>query len=85
VIVAIDEGRDYHAEMQAFFARFDAERKAAGKPRILHNHTRYIQGWVMDTETGAKWFELAPHRGTPAYNALVKMHWNKDARGVSHD
>ena len=80
MIRAIDTGVDHHAETQAFLAKFDAHRRASGKPRILHNHTKHIQGWLIDDD-GHKWFELAPHHGTPAWQALVDCWWNRNAVG----
>lgn len=69
-IVEIKTGRDYHQETVAFLKSMDIDRKRLGLHVILHNWKKYRQGWLRDTETGRKWFCLAPLPGSVEYLAL---------------
>ncbi len=79
-VIALDLGRDFHKESLARIKILDDERKQEKLPRILHCYNKYIQGWIED-ELGNKRFCLAPHKGTPEYEALVNCWWNANAIG----
>ncbi len=80
--VVVDENCDYYNEAQLFYIVTDKLREEWGLPKRTHKNIRYIQGKILDTDTGITSFVFAPLPDSDDWKLLITCWWNKNARGM---